>query len=162
MRHVTPFSKGRWLHTRPGRMLDPITLPLERRCGNCDRTLSGRVDKRFCSDRCRVTAHRARRTAPAVEPQALPPELEQALARATEETRLLARVAAHAHAGKPTSWRAAAWILERRYPERWGRQPRAPDKAKATAECGRLGGGARRLTARYRHLPRRYVSPDQR
>jgi hypothetical protein len=50
----------------------------------------------------------------------LAPELDAALARATSESRLLARIAAHAHAGEPTSWRAAAWLLEREHPSKWG------------------------------------------
>jgi hypothetical protein len=47
-------------------------------------------------------------------------ELQAALARATEETRLVAYVASAAS----KNWRAAAWILERRYPDRWGRGQR--------------------------------------
>jgi hypothetical protein len=47
-------------------------------------------------------------------------ELEQVLARATEETRLVAVIAAVAGKG---NWRAAAWLLER-HPERWGVQRR--------------------------------------
>jgi hypothetical protein len=47
-------------------------------------------------------------------------ELEAALARATEETRLVAYVASAA----AKNWRASAWLLERRYPERWGRGTR--------------------------------------
>ena len=44
-------------------------------------------------------------------------ELELALGRATDEVVLVAQVAAAAK----SNWRAAAWILERRYPERWAR-----------------------------------------
>lgn len=29
-----------------------------RTCGNCGDPLAGRTDRRFCSDRCRVAAHR--------------------------------------------------------------------------------------------------------
>jgi hypothetical protein len=47
-------------------------------------------------------------------------ELEAALARATEETRLVAYVASAAS----KNWRASAWLLERRYPERWSRRDR--------------------------------------
>jgi hypothetical protein len=46
--------------------------------------------------------------------------LEAALERALDETRLVAVVAAHANSRSPTSWRAASWLLARRYPERWG------------------------------------------
>jgi hypothetical protein len=44
-------------------------------------------------------------------------KLEAALAKATEEPRLVAIVAAAAARG---DWRASAWILSRRWPERWG------------------------------------------
>jgi hypothetical protein len=46
--------------------------------------------------------------------------LDQVLDRALREEALVARVAAHAASGATTSWRAAAWLLERRHPERWG------------------------------------------
>ena len=55
----------------------------------------------------------------------LRPEQEAALAAATSEPRLLALVAREA----PTNWRAAAWMLERRYPERWGLRPRRLEDA---------------------------------
>jgi hypothetical protein len=100
-----------------------MTVALERRCENCQRILGpSRSDRRFCSTACRVAAYR-RRQQPAAppEPQPLSPEMERVLAEATREERLLALVA---HAAR-TNWRAAAWILDRRWPERWGRQPRS-------------------------------------
>ena len=46
------------------------------------------------------------------------PELDEALERALSEPRLVAYIARAA--GHPVSgWRAAAWLLERRFPERW-------------------------------------------
>lgn len=42
-------------------------------------------------------------------------------ARAEGETALVARIARAGHQG---SWQANAWILERQYPDRWGRRER--------------------------------------
>jgi hypothetical protein len=54
--------------------------------------------------------------------------LQEALDQALAEQRLVAVIAA----GARSNWRAAAWLLERQYPERWGR-----DRAKGlTAETG--------------------------
>ena len=38
-------------------------------------------------------------------------------------------------AGEAGDWRALAWLLERRYPDRWGRQYRAPQ---ASTNDGRI------------------------
>jgi hypothetical protein len=46
--------------------------------------------------------------------------LREAVDAATQEHRLVAVVAAAAR----TNWRASAWILSRRFPERWGERPR--------------------------------------
>lgn len=32
-----------------------------RRCGHCELPIAGRSDRKFCSDRCRVAAHRRQR-----------------------------------------------------------------------------------------------------
>jgi hypothetical protein len=47
-------------------------------------------------------------------------ELEQAIERATEEPKLVASVVAAAARG---DWRASAWVLSRRWPDRWGPPP---------------------------------------
>jgi hypothetical protein len=67
---------------------------------------------------------RAEREAPELREPAPDQQLdrEALLAEALSETRLVVYVA---HAAR-SSWRAAAWMLERRYPQRWGRD-RAPE-----------------------------------
>lgn len=47
-------------------------------------------------------------------------------ARAEAELEALGEIWKAARAG---TWQAAAWILERRYPERWGRGPRPAEQA---------------------------------
>jgi hypothetical protein len=104
-----------------------MAVTVERRCEHCGNVLAStsRPDRRHCSASCRSAAYAARRRAANSErvrnlnvPSA---ELEQVLARATEETRLVAVIAAVAGKG---NWRAAAWLLERQHPERWGAQRR--------------------------------------
>jgi hypothetical protein len=85
---------------------------------------------------------------------ALPPEIEQALARATREERLVALVAQAA----AKNWRVAAWLLERRFPERWGPERlRARDVAptpSTTSEIDDLFAEVDELAARRRREPR--------
>jgi hypothetical protein len=94
-----------------------------RRCVACAAPLptTGRRDRRYCGGACRAAASTRRRRHGAVDidgtAAAIPPELQQALDSALAEPRLVALVAAAAGKGQ---WRAAAWMLERRYPERWG------------------------------------------
>jgi hypothetical protein len=114
---------------------------MARRCERCGSELStySRASRKFCSPTCRSAAARERERprAPVSSPE--PPagvpalavlpergELEAALERALSETRLVATVAAHANSRSTTSWRAAAWLLERRYAERWAVRPRVP------------------------------------
>jgi hypothetical protein len=98
-----------------------MSVVAQRRCESCGRPLgwTSRPDRRYCGAACRQRAYDERRRAarkPAVEPApALLAELEAAVERATDEMRLVAIVAAAA----PTNWRAAAWLLSRRWPERW-------------------------------------------
>jgi predicted nucleic acid-binding Zn ribbon protein len=130
---------------------------MERRCPICTGLIAAtsRPDRHYCSRACKQIAYERRRREAAgleyVVPRAgLDAELEQALARATEETRLLARVAAASR----TDWRASAWILQRRYPERWAGRPRPvaepepdkrPDAPDAFAEVDELARKRRRM-----------------
>jgi hypothetical protein len=93
---------------------------------------TGRSDKRFHDSTCRVAAHR-RREQEAAEREGTPvaplaPEFEDALAAALAEPRLAAYLA---HSAR-SNWRVAAWLLERRYPERWA--PGQRSEAGAAAE----------------------------
>jgi hypothetical protein len=58
------------------------------------------------------------------------PDLEDAVARALAEPRLVGLIAREA----ARSWRAAAWLLERRYPERWAASRERVDEAAPTLE----------------------------
>jgi hypothetical protein len=76
--------------------------------------LSSRADARYCSTRCRVTAHRRRHGSgyTAADLDRLP-----GAAGPIAEPLLLAAVQAAVIRG---SWEAAAWTLPRRWPQRWG------------------------------------------
>jgi len=96
----------------------------ERRCESCGAPLptTARRDRRYCGGACRARASaQRRREAQAAAGTAvgagagLPPELRAALDRALAEPLLVGYVARAAQ----SNWRAAAFILERRYPERW-------------------------------------------
>jgi hypothetical protein len=115
------------------------TVEAVKTCANCGAELPelSRSNRRYCDARCRRRAHE-RRHAPLDEADSeLPREqlapvvpisdgsgLAEAVERATSETRLTGLVAAEAGRG---NWRAAAWILERRYPDRWAPIRRRPD-----------------------------------
>jgi hypothetical protein len=136
----------------------------ERRCEHCSRLIpsSARTNKRYCCTAHRQAAYAARRRRARVEllsdvassekrsetlTRAAEHEsphlarLQAAVKAATDETRLVALVAAAAQSG---SWRAAAWLLERRHPERWASRPRSdtfefvPDPNDAFAEVDQL------------------------
>jgi len=112
-----------------------VTVAAEpRRCQSCDRELAStsRPDRRYCGAACRQRGYERRRGEAhglAVEPAtALLADLEHALGQATSEVVLVAQVASAAK----TNWRAAAWLLERRFPERWGRARRPADDDEPT------------------------------
>jgi hypothetical protein len=93
----------------------------ERRCAaeGCEELLprSARVTQRFCSRACRQRMYaRRRRDGERDERAEQVRRLEEMLETATSEPRLVAIVARAAGAG---SWRAACWILERKFRERW-------------------------------------------
>jgi hypothetical protein len=104
----------------------------DRRCEYCEVLLAStsRPDRRYCSPGCRQSAYAQRRGSRpvAVIPPAEQTEIERILAQATREERLVLRVAAAAAKGQ---WRASAWLLERRYPERWARPSRQEERRPA-------------------------------
>jgi hypothetical protein len=121
------------LRTGPAlsRTLQVVSSIVERReCESCGAEISafaGR-DRRYCDATCRASAAKRRRRVERRASYSTPvlSELERVLAAATSEERLLAHVARAAGTG---NWRASAWILERRFPERWGPPPRSTQPA---------------------------------
>jgi hypothetical protein len=77
------------------------------KCETCGDELpaTARRNRRYCDARCRRRAY------------------EERQAPARPELALVVPVAAAAK----TNWRASAWLLERRYPERWAAPPRRAD-----------------------------------
>src|SRR5690349_342190 len=100
-------------------------MTIRRVCEGCGLPLpaGSRPNRRHHDGACRVRALRARRraaqarAADALVP-GLTPELAAALERAVAEPRLVADLA------RTDDWRAAAWMLEREFPERWARRDR--------------------------------------
>ena len=95
----------------------------KRSCVACSKSIEGTDPRRrYCSDRCRQRQHRQRFRRAAHRPLRLiegsfeeprePAEFDRAL-----EVSLVESVIAAAEAG---SWQAARWLLERRWPRRWG------------------------------------------
>jgi hypothetical protein len=93
-----------------------VTFDFERRCPNCGALLAStsRADRVFCSDACRMAAHR-RRLAPQPTPPAELERMSYAVPPTAAEVALLAGITQAA----AEDWRAAAWVLSRRWPERW-------------------------------------------
>jgi hypothetical protein len=112
------------------------------KCEQCGDPLpaTARRNRRYCDQRCRRRAHEERHAPAAPELAPVVPvaastgeeHVQELLARVLAEERLVAQVAA----GAKTNWRASAWLLERRYPERWGppRPAAEPDVPPAVAE----------------------------
>ena len=107
----------------------------DRRCEGCGKLLGwGRSNRHHHDAACRKRAERRRKrdAIRAAAPSTLPTgqdfnaALDAALERALSEPRLVAYIARTATESL-SGWRAAAWLLERRYPERWGpvRRPEA-------------------------------------
>ena len=98
-----------------------------RTCTVCGDRLpfSSRSDRRTCSGRCRTIAYRQRQHGGKVSTALLDRLVEAG--GPISEVALLRGIEAAAR----ENWEAAAFILERRYPQRWGRAPdrvtREPD-----------------------------------
>ena len=106
------------------------------KCEHCGDPLPAlsRRNRRFCDARCRRRAFEERHAPAAPELAPVVPitddrQAEELLQRVLDERRLVALVAT----GAKTNWRAAAFLLERRYPERWApiRRPQADEAAPA-------------------------------
>jgi hypothetical protein len=87
-------------------------------CGSCGSVLTGRSDRRYCSAACRKRAHRQHQLE---ERRSLEELVGEPAEGACDEPWLVGQITAAA----ATNWRAAAWLLERRYPERWGLRSRS-------------------------------------
>jgi hypothetical protein len=118
-----------------------------RRCEGCDAELPllSRPDRRFCNATCRSRGSRRRRF-PGRERFA---ELVSALDPHVGEPVLVAEIRIAAR----SDWRAAAWYLERAFPERWG----GPAAKAAALAAARGEEWARAADARRR--PRLAVVP---
>jgi hypothetical protein len=102
----------------------PTLSDVVRACESCGAEITGgRRDRRYCSPACRTAAHRAREKADRRSHADLLDEIEDQVALALAEPRLVGLIVQAAQ----TNWRAAAWLLERKY-ESWqlGAQPAAP------------------------------------
>jgi hypothetical protein len=122
-------------------------------CDGCGQPLvgPGRSDRRYHGPACRKRAFLQReREAPVLSDadpeQAL--DREAPLEQALSETRLAVYVAAAAK----SNWRAAAWLLERKYAERWGpgvreSEPGAPSTEQQRDDLARLREIHRRAEA---------------
>jgi hypothetical protein len=94
-----------------------------RRCRSCGALLAStsRPDRRYCSASCRVTAYRQREA----EPGMTASELDRLVAMLDAPKAEVALVAGISVAAAG-SWQAAAWLLERQHPERWGNLAERP------------------------------------
>jgi hypothetical protein len=93
-----------------------LLITAQRRCRGCGALIAStsRRDRRYCSASCRVTAYRQRQAQPGMTASELD-RLVATLDAPRAEAMLLAGVAVAAR----EDWKAAAWILQRRFPTRW-------------------------------------------
>jgi hypothetical protein len=93
---------------------------LSRRCWNCGALIAktSRRDRRYCNAACRLADYRRRRAA-----QLTHGELERLVER-LESARSEAALVAGITQAASEDWQAAAWLLERHYPQRWSLQHR--------------------------------------
>jgi hypothetical protein len=112
-----------------------MTTSVDRRCEQCGEPLPllSRSDRRYCTTACRAAASRRRdreaearvfRGSLGSSRANAEAGFDAALARGLDEQRLIAIIATEAR----RSWRAAAWLAERVYPERWGPARLRPDE----------------------------------
>jgi hypothetical protein len=133
---------------------------VERVCEGCGEPLAplARANQRHHGQACRARAYRRRRghADPAQGVLAASLSIDQAavLDAATSEGRLVALIA-HA-AARPGGWRAAAWMLERRYPERWSARGREELPAAPVARAGDPFAEVDELAERRRSRPLGY------
>jgi hypothetical protein len=110
------------------------------KCEQCGDPLpaTARRNRRYCDQRCRRRAHEERHAPAAPELAPVVPvaastgeeHVQELLARVLAEERLVAQVAA----GAKTNWRASAWLLERRFPERWAAMRRPETEPELPAD----------------------------
>jgi predicted nucleic acid-binding Zn ribbon protein len=92
-------------------------------CKHCGAAIGGRSDRRFCDPACRVAAHRERHR---VSARARRLRLVERVDAAEPHIAEVALAFGITEAARE-DWRAAAWLLERQFPERYALRPREPD-----------------------------------
>jgi hypothetical protein len=115
----------------------------ERRCEGCGEPFEvTRPNRRYHDARCRKAAFLRRQHEREMPVSTMGLDREAVIEEALSEPRLVVYIAKAAQ----TNWRAAAWLLERRYPQRWayGSQPEvAPDPADPFVEVDELAARRR-------------------
>ena len=103
-----------------------------RSCDGCGAVLAAtsRPYRRFCSGACRAAAHRREHDTRLVTPGELA-RLVRAVDPAVAEVSLVAGIALAAR----SDWRSAAWLLERRWPERWAHRLRRTGTSSSSSDA---------------------------